>query len=134
MTNARQYCIYCGRVAHRCLCGEPDSDMRRFFERGGKIYEPRYSLTHYKRGVPPQIKKRERATMRKNHTVWYQHLIETNGELCANCGNVENLVVDHILPIAKGGMSEIDNLQLLCAECNRIKGKLMIDCRGMATS
>ena len=51
------------------------------------------------------------------------------GEHCANCGGVDTLVLDHIIPIAKGGRSRYDNLQLLCADCNRIKGKLVIDCR-----
>lgn len=131
MSKSQQYCVYCGRVAHRCLCDKPDSDMQRFLERGGKSYVPRCRDTHYKRGVPPQIKKRERATMQKNYKVWYQELVKSDGEGCGNCGMAENLVVDHILPIAKGGLSEIDNLQFLCAECNRIKGKLMIDCRGV---
>lgn len=129
MTNTQQYCSYCGRVAHRCLCDKPDSDVRRFFERSDKQYTPAYRRLSYKRGVPPQIKKRERATMQKQYKVWYQGLVDLFGECCTNCGIEENLVVDHVLPIAKGGLSEMDNLQLLCAECNRIKGKLMIDCR-----
>lgn len=129
MSKSQQYCVYCGRVAHRCLCDKPDSNIRRFLERGDQSYIPTYRSTHYKRGVPPQIKKRERATMRKNHRVWYQLLAESDKESCANCGASENLAIDHVLPIAKGGLSEIDNLQLLCATCNQLKGKLMIDCR-----
>ena len=133
MVDAQQYCVTCGRVAHRCLCGEPDSDIRRFLERAEKSYTPAYRMRPYKRGVPPQIKKRERATMQKHYKAWYQALVESYGEECANCNITENLVVDHILPIAKGGLSEVKNLQLLCAECNRIKGKLMIDCRTKLT-
>lgn len=98
-------------------------------ERSGNSFEPRYRSTHYKRGVPPQIKKRERATMRKHYQDWYGQLVETYGETCANCGETDNLVVDHIVSIAKGGRSEFDNLQLLCVTCNGIKGKLIIDCR-----
>ena len=29
---------------------------------------------------------------------------------------------DHILPLSKGGKTELDNLQLLCRKCNRGKG------------
>ncbi|RAE55164.1 HNH endonuclease, partial [Burkholderia multivorans] len=31
------------------------------------------------------------------------------------------LEVDHIKPISKGGLSEIENLQTLCWRCNRSK-------------
>jgi 5-methylcytosine-specific restriction endonuclease McrA len=32
------------------------------------------------------------------------------------------LHVDHIVPVASGGLTLLDNLQTLCAECNRGKG------------
>ena len=30
--------------------------------------------------------------------------------------------VDHVIPSSKGGTDHLDNLQLLCSSCNRIKG------------
>ena len=30
--------------------------------------------------------------------------------------------VDHIVPASRGGTDHIDNLQMLCGNCNRIKG------------
>ncbi len=44
---------------------------------------------------------------------------------CAACGSVDELVIDHIIPIAKGGSCEQSNLQALCAPCNRQKGAKM---------
>lgn len=88
--------------------------------------------TPYKRGVPPQIKRRERNTLRRHYAEWFAALSATYGATCANCDvplAEEKLVIDHVLPIAKGGQSIYENLQLLCGECNRIKGKLYIDCR-----
>ena len=31
--------------------------------------------------------------------------------------------MDHIVPVAKGGQDWVDNFQLSCSNCNRIKGK-----------
>ena len=41
---------------------------------------------------------------------------------CACCGVKENLSVDHIKPIAKEGTYDPNNLQILCKECNGLKG------------
>jgi len=35
---------------------------------------------------------------------------------------IQNLDVDHIVAKSKGGTDHIDNLQLLCSHCNRVKG------------
>jgi 5-methylcytosine-specific restriction endonuclease McrA len=40
---------------------------------------------------------------------------------CACCGIKENITIDHILPISKGGSNSIDNLQPLCLTCNKTK-------------
>jgi len=49
-------------------------------------------------------------------------LIERDGYQCKNCGNQENLTVDHIIPLSKGGSDNLDNLQILCQSCNSSKG------------
>jgi len=36
--------------------------------------------------------------------------------------DVSNLECDHIIPLARGGRTEMANLQTLCKECNRKKG------------
>ncbi len=52
---------------------------------------------------------------------------------CQKCGvSVEEephllLEIDHIVPISKGGMTSVDNLQTLCWKCNRSKGAKLLD-------
>ena len=46
-----------------------------------------------------------------------------DGYRCRKCGRKTNdLEVDHIYPIAKGGKTTLDNLQTLCHRCNVKKG------------
>lgn len=42
---------------------------------------------------------------------------------CAACSSTDDLVIDHIIPIALGGSCDRSNLQALCADCNISKGK-----------
>ncbi len=59
-----------------------------------------------------------------------QKLYGMQGGHCAGCGThfeARHLEVDHIISRAKGGTDHIDNLQLLCGSCNRIKGQRGMD-------
>ena len=55
-------------------------------------------------------------------------IIERDNSTCQQCGNSTDkepnllLEVDHIIPVAKGGMTTEENLQTLCWKCNRRKG------------
>ena len=40
---------------------------------------------------------------------------------CLCCGKKKELTADHVIPIAKGGTSSIDNIQPLCMPCNAKK-------------
>lgn len=37
---------------------------------------------------------------------------------CVKCGSVENLHIHHIVEFSKGGRTELENLELLCASCH----------------
>jgi len=45
-----------------------------------------------------------------------------DGFLCAECKGLDNLTIDHRIPLIKGGSNEMTNLQLLCRTCNSRKG------------
>ncbi len=51
------------------------------------------------------------------HAVW-----QRDGGSCRSCGATTDLQYDHVIPVSMGGANTADNLQILCANCNRQKG------------
>lgn len=51
------------------------------------------------------------------------------GSACLKCGANDNIALDHIKPVSKGGLDTIENLQPLCQSCNSSKGTQTIDYR-----
>lgn len=41
-----------------------------------------------------------------------------DGRICRYCGNDENLQIDHIISRKHGGTHDMENLQVLCRDCN----------------
>ena len=41
---------------------------------------------------------------------------------CVKCGSTKDFELHHIIPHARGGSNRLENLQLLCRDCNRMKG------------
>ena len=61
-----------------------------------------------------------------------EYIKKRDGYRCVKCGisneDEKNLLleIDHITPLAKGGITSESNLQTLCWKCNRSKGKKLI--------
>jgi hypothetical protein len=49
-------------------------------------------------------------------------VFERDGGRCVECGSGFELQYDHVIPFALGGASTVENLQILCGDCNRAKG------------
>lgn len=55
-----------------------------------------------------------------------KQIMERDNYTCQICGKYMpdevDIEIDHILPVSKGGLTEPNNLQVLCGDCNRHKG------------
>ena len=68
-------------------------------------------------------KKSRARTKMKLQLVW------EHGKRCAICGkkikNLEDVTIDHIVPLAEGGKNVIENFQLAHKACNEAKGSML---------
>ena len=56
-----------------------------------------------------------------------EHIHDRDQFRCLCCGAKNNLTIDHIVPISKGGKTAPENLQTLCRSCNSSKQQKEID-------
>lgn len=59
----------------------------------------------------------------------WNELLSIFGNQCINCGTTNRIELDHIIPLAKNGQHDINNIQPLCHTCNIAKGTDIIDYR-----
>lgn len=72
-------------------------------------------------------KQRRRAAGNLSRADWAL-VISVYGNACLSCGGSE-VTIDHVTPISRGGLNEIENVQPLCGPCNSSKGVKEIDFR-----
>ena len=61
---------------------------------------------------------RKRRNQIKQYKKIFNKLLNKYKFKCVNCGAMEGLEIDHIIPVSKGGIDDINNLQILCKSCN----------------
>jgi len=77
-------------------------------------------------------KQRKKIRARKNYVPQKVRaaVLQRDGHKCLLCGADEDLTVNHIVSVNRGGRSEVDNLQTLCVSCfRRAKGHSTVDFR-----
>lgn len=57
------------------------------------------------------------------------HIYDRDGYVCLRCNSKSDLTIDHIIPISRGGVNRMGNMQTLCETCNREKSDLIVDYR-----
>lgn len=79
-------------------------------------YRPSEALI--KRETNPQLKK-HLVVQSMEWKAWVRSKLP---KFCKICKATENLTIDHIRPVSKGGSHKLKNLQTLCERCNVEKG------------
>ena len=51
-----------------------------------------------------------------------QEVLASNNGQCVACGSSDDIQVDHIRPVSRGGCNSRSNLQPMCSTCNLRKG------------
>ncbi len=127
-------CIICERDIAQDYTGEPFlvfKDRPICFDCYIDIIEPLYGMAGYGDGglihvlfyemLHSSHNRKKRRTIRHYKEI-FNKLLKKYKFKCVNCGITENLTIDHIKPVSKGGTDNFKNLQILCGSCNSSKG------------
>jgi 5-methylcytosine-specific restriction endonuclease McrA len=70
--------------------------------------------------------KQKQITYRRNSRygkIW-RKVFERDKNKCVLCGSIDQLCIDHIVPVLKDGKSTLENMRVLCLSCNSAGGKI----------
>lgn len=149
----KPYCRSCASSANKKLYENPDYKQQvisRVQEWRGKhpgCREQEYlasrdhriaKVLEWQKANPEKVRsykknskhKRRTATLTGHVSVteWLQ-LCAENNQTCLRCKEVKPLTMDHVIPLSKGGLHSIENIQPLCGSCNSIKHTKSTDYR-----
>ena len=97
-------------ISDRRFIEMPDGDFRKYIE---SLFDDENNIRYDSCPV--------RLTWLKVRKQRTKEVMGRDENKCRECGSVENLEIDHIKPLSRGGTNDIDNLQILCRKHNRKK-------------
>lgn len=136
--NGIYVCIFCSHTVDRSENGEPFLIFKEKMVCSScvlGIIEPIYKMSGYGDGgfiqlifnsVISSSHNRKKRIPIKGYKKVLKKLLHKYKFKCVFCGNKENLTIDHIIPVSKGGSDDEDNLQILCKSCNSKKGAKIV--------
>ena len=102
---------------------EENAETVRGYKRNWKRRNP-HKMTEYKH----VRRAREYSGGKFTGEEWLD-LCAKYGNICLCCKESKPLTVDHVIPLALGGLNDITNIQPLCIDCNMKKGIKIEDYR-----
>ncbi len=119
------------RAARTRVLRKKKPELFAGYEQKRKSHRREKDRERYQNDPEYRAKKIERACRRvyKRLSDLRQQLAERDGFICALCGQFlpthmtgQNVHVDHIKPLAKGGQDEVENMRVVHARCNLVRG------------
>lgn len=117
------HCLWCnkpltGKATKFCRLTEEEKRLYQYNYVRPIVSKCTLSFYHYWLHRPAYV----RATFIRDNFTCQQCGLHPMREDRPWLPDISQLECDHIIPIAKGGETTMDNLQTLCTECNRKKG------------
>ena len=93
--------------------------LKKFYDKKGRVSK------EHKRKVKLLLNHKRRSMEKGKFSVKEWEILKKQyNDTCPCCKKSEpeiKLTIDHIIPISKGGLNEINNIQPLCSQCNFVK-------------
>jgi hypothetical protein len=147
-TNPEKHKAYCRDYRKRNL-EKVKADIRKWHKEHKEELKVKATL---RRRENPEPHRKQTREWRKTHLEFYKvraavrrtRKTEAGGEFtveewkslckkhhnrCLCCGKRRKLTADHVIPVSKGGTSDISNIQPLCGSCNSMKNDKTTDYR-----
>ena len=130
LTTVNRLLIYGGTYISKDISSyldEPDAEIKikQLFDQGilleGEDFIYFTGCEEYVEPEPKDPLKRSRRYLKHKDFVF-----DRDGYQCVYCGSSENLTLDHIIPITKGGSDDQDNLACCCKCCNSSKNDKLL--------
>jgi 5-methylcytosine-specific restriction endonuclease McrA len=125
--KTKRHCTMCGSYLRTPgeYCPECEEHLRKVRE-SDKKWEQEHGEAYRQSLYVSAPRQRTPQERRSAKALYHTHkhrkaVIKRDGAVCRVCGAVDDLCIDHIVPVAKGGQDELSNFQVLCRSCNSRK-------------
>jgi len=123
-----------GHIRQFFQCGGMQSGLREVFNTQKGVYSSshklcilavkilqEYSIYQQHWDAVRRHIKTQRQLLNSKYKFYTTEVEKRDGYFCRSCKTFEDLQLDHIKPVSRGGITELANVQFLCGDCNRAK-------------
>lgn len=126
-------------IKHKCRCLDcvasekayqadyhaKNKEKRNEKTRAWRLENPGYDKTREGYKEIAAIKNGNRRALKKNagsYSISKEEMSKLYASACTYCGSSDNITIDHVIPLSRGGSHSVSNLVSACAKCNMSKG------------